>query len=110
MLRTSPGRLRREAAARAHREPSGCFQACDRFRPSFRLHEAIRCRKGGASRPILFNLCGYGHFDVQTYIEAQALLDLVIRPHRDRLWDGEAELARALEIDGENRCGELFNR
>jgi len=85
------------------------------FRPVTDLDRTSACTKRSAAakealRAQSSSICAVTGLDVQTYIEAQALLDLVIRPHRDRLWDGEAELARALEIDGENRCGELFNR
>ncbi len=31
------------------------------------IDEAIRCRKEGISRNILFNLCGHGHFDMAAY-------------------------------------------
>jgi tryptophan synthase beta chain len=31
------------------------------------IDEAIRCKEEGASRAILFNLCGHGHFDMQAY-------------------------------------------
>jgi tryptophan synthase beta chain len=33
------------------------------------IDEALRCREEGASRAILFNLCGHGHFDMQAYID-----------------------------------------
>jgi len=33
------------------------------------IDEAIRCREEGASRAILFNLCGHGHFDMQAYAD-----------------------------------------
>ena len=33
------------------------------------IDEALRCRKEGKSKTILFNLCGHGHFDMQAYIE-----------------------------------------
>lgn len=29
--------------------------------------EALRCKRDGVSRAILFNLCGHGHFDMQAY-------------------------------------------
>ena len=31
--------------------------------------EALRCKEDGASRAILFNLCGHGHFDMQAYTD-----------------------------------------
>ncbi len=33
------------------------------------IDEALRCRKEGVSRCILFNLCGHGHFDMQAYTD-----------------------------------------
>lgn len=36
------------------------------------IDEALRCRDEGASRTILFNLCGHGNFDMQAYIDYQA--------------------------------------
>ena len=36
------------------------------------IDEALRCREEGASRAILFNLCGHGHFDMQAYIDYEA--------------------------------------
>jgi tryptophan synthase beta chain len=36
------------------------------------VEEALRCKKEGVSRAILFNLCGHGHFDMQAYIDYQA--------------------------------------
>ncbi len=33
------------------------------------IDEALRCKAEGASRTILFNLCGHGHFDMQAYID-----------------------------------------
>lgn len=36
------------------------------------IHEALRCKKEGKSRAILFNLCGHGHFDMQSYIDYAA--------------------------------------
>jgi len=36
------------------------------------VEEALRCKAEGASRTILFNLCGHGHFDMQAYIDYQA--------------------------------------
>jgi len=35
------------------------------------IEEALRCKKEGISRTILFNLCGHGHFDMQAYIDYQ---------------------------------------
>jgi tryptophan synthase beta chain len=34
--------------------------------------EALRCKQEGKSRAILFNLCGHGHFDMQSYIDYAA--------------------------------------
>jgi tryptophan synthase beta chain len=31
------------------------------------IDEALRCKREGVSRAILFNLCGHGHFDMQAY-------------------------------------------
>ena len=53
------------------------------------INEALRCRAEGASRTILFNLCGHGHFDMQAYID-YAAGKLV-----DQNYD-EGELAMAL--------------
>ena len=36
------------------------------------LREALRARDEGKPRTILFNLCGHGHFDMQSYIDYQA--------------------------------------
>jgi tryptophan synthase beta chain len=33
------------------------------------IDEALRCKKEGTARTILFNLCGHGHFDMQAYID-----------------------------------------
>ncbi|MEM0445222.1 MAG: TrpB-like pyridoxal phosphate-dependent enzyme [Nitrososphaerota archaeon] len=33
------------------------------------LDEALRCKKSGEEKVILFNLCGHGHFDLQAYQE-----------------------------------------
>jgi tryptophan synthase beta chain len=33
------------------------------------IDEALRCKKEGKSRTILFNLCGHGHFDMQAYTD-----------------------------------------
>jgi tryptophan synthase beta chain len=53
------------------------------------IDEAIRCRKEGKSRTILFNLCGHGHFDMQAY------LDYFAGRLEDREYD-RGELALAL--------------
>ncbi|MDH3689483.1 MAG: TrpB-like pyridoxal phosphate-dependent enzyme [Gammaproteobacteria bacterium] len=41
------------------------------------IDEALRCKREGTSRVILFNLCGHGHFDMQAYTDylAGALVD-----------------------------------
>ncbi|MFN8008758.1 MAG: TrpB-like pyridoxal phosphate-dependent enzyme [Terriglobia bacterium] len=36
------------------------------------IAEALRCKQEGKSRCILFNLCGHGHFDMQSYIDYAA--------------------------------------
>jgi tryptophan synthase beta chain len=36
------------------------------------IQEALRCKQEGKSRTILFNLCGHGHFDMQSYIDYAA--------------------------------------
>jgi len=36
------------------------------------IDEALRCQEEGISRTILFNLCGHGHFDMQSYIDYHA--------------------------------------
>jgi tryptophan synthase beta chain len=36
------------------------------------IREALRAKQEGASRTILFNLCGHGHFDMQAYIDYHA--------------------------------------
>jgi tryptophan synthase beta chain len=36
------------------------------------IREALRAKEEGVSRSILFNLCGHGHFDMQSYIAYQA--------------------------------------
>ncbi|GAA6619054.1 TrpB-like pyridoxal phosphate-dependent enzyme [Scytonema sp. NUACC26] len=36
------------------------------------IDEALRCKSTGASKTILFNLCGHGHFDMQAYIDYKA--------------------------------------
>jgi tryptophan synthase beta chain len=33
------------------------------------ISEALRCKKEGVSRAILFNLSGHGHFDMQSYMD-----------------------------------------
>jgi tryptophan synthase beta chain len=33
------------------------------------IDEALRCKKDGTARTILFNLCGHGHFDMQAYMD-----------------------------------------
>jgi tryptophan synthase beta chain len=33
------------------------------------IDEALRCKRDGVSRAILFNLCGHGHFDMQAYAD-----------------------------------------
>jgi len=33
------------------------------------IDEALRCKREGVSRAILFNLCGHGHFDMQAYAD-----------------------------------------
>ena len=33
------------------------------------IDEALKCKKEGVSRAILFNLCGHGHFDMQAYMD-----------------------------------------
>ena len=33
------------------------------------IDEALRCKREGVSRTILFNLCGHGHFDMQAYMD-----------------------------------------
>jgi tryptophan synthase beta chain len=53
------------------------------------IDEAVRCREEGKSRAILFNLCGHGHFDMQTYT------DYFAGKLVDRSCD-ESELAMAL--------------
>ena len=51
--------------------------------------EALRCKRDGVSRAILFNLCGHGHFDMQAYADYFAG-KLVDQPY------DEQELANAL--------------
>ncbi len=53
------------------------------------FEEALRCKRDGVSRAILFNLCGHGHFDMQAYADYFAG-KLVDEPYN------EADLARAL--------------
>jgi tryptophan synthase beta chain len=53
------------------------------------IDEALRCKKEGVSRAILFNLCGHGHFDMQAYI------DYFAGKLKDQDYD-ESELAMAL--------------
>ncbi|OHC69022.1 MAG: TrpB-like pyridoxal-phosphate dependent enzyme [Pseudomonadales bacterium RIFCSPLOWO2_02_FULL_63_210] len=53
------------------------------------IDEALQCKEEGASRAILFNLCGHGHFDMQAYI------DYFAGKLTDQGYD-EAELAMAL--------------
>ena len=53
------------------------------------IDEALRCKKEGVSRAILFNLCGHGHFDMQAYI------DYFAGKLKDQDYD-EGELAMAL--------------
>jgi tryptophan synthase beta chain len=36
------------------------------------IREALRAKQEGKQRTILFNLCGHGHFDMQSYIDYQA--------------------------------------
>jgi tryptophan synthase beta chain len=36
------------------------------------IREALLAKQEGSSRTILFNLCGHGHFDMQSYIDYQA--------------------------------------
>ena len=53
------------------------------------IDEALRCKEDGVSRAILFNLCGHGHFDMQSY------MDYFAGKLTDQEYD-EAELAMAL--------------
>jgi tryptophan synthase beta chain len=53
------------------------------------IDEALRCKEDGASRAILFNLCGHGHFDMQAY------MDYFAGKLTDQSYD-ESELAMAL--------------
>ncbi len=36
------------------------------------IDEARRCRESGESKAIAFNLCGHGHFDIQSYMDYHA--------------------------------------
>ena len=36
------------------------------------IAEALKCKEEGRERTILFNLCGHGHFDMQSYIDYSA--------------------------------------
>jgi tryptophan synthase beta chain len=36
------------------------------------IREALKAKEEGVQRTILFNLCGHGHFDMQSYIDYQA--------------------------------------
>jgi len=36
------------------------------------ITEALKCKEEGKERTILFNLCGHGHFDMQSYIDYTA--------------------------------------
>jgi len=53
------------------------------------IDEALKCKKEGKSRTILFNLCGHGHFDMQAYT------DYFAGKLTDRSYE-ESELAMAL--------------
>lgn len=53
------------------------------------IDEALKCKRDGQSRTILFNLCGHGHFDMQAYS------DYFAGKLTDRSYD-ESELAMAL--------------
>ncbi len=53
------------------------------------IDEALKCKREGVSRAILFNLCGHGHFDMQAYI------DYFGGKLTDQTYD-ESELAMAL--------------
>jgi len=33
------------------------------------IKEALKCKEAGKGKTILFNLCGHGHFDMQSYID-----------------------------------------
>jgi tryptophan synthase beta chain len=47
------------------------------------IDEALRCKRDGVSRAILFNLCGHGHFDMQAYADYFAG-KLVDQPYDDK--------------------------
>ena len=53
------------------------------------IDEALKCKREGKSRTILFNLCGHGHFDMQAYT------DYFAGKLTDKSY-AEAELAMAL--------------
>lgn len=53
------------------------------------IDEALKCKRDGRSRAILFNLCGHGHFDMQAYS------DYFAGKLTDMRYD-ESELAMAL--------------
>ncbi len=53
------------------------------------IDEALKCKREGRSRAILFNLCGHGHFDMQAYS------DYFAGQLTDMTYD-ESELAMAL--------------
>jgi tryptophan synthase beta chain len=36
------------------------------------IDEALRCKEEGVSKALLFNLCGHGHFDMQSYSDYTA--------------------------------------
>ena len=52
--------------------------------------EALKCKQEGASKCILFNLCGHGHFDMQAYTDHFAG-----RLPPERYDEGEAAMALA---------------
>ncbi|MDD9856476.1 MAG: TrpB-like pyridoxal-phosphate dependent enzyme, partial [Gammaproteobacteria bacterium] len=52
--------------------------------------EALKCKEEGASKCILFNLCGHGHFDMQAYADYFAG-----RLPPERYDEGEAAMALA---------------
>jgi tryptophan synthase beta chain len=56
------------------------------------IEEALACKQEGISRAILFNLCGHGHFDMQSYsdylaghLEDQPFEDDMLRTSMDAL-------------------------
>jgi tryptophan synthase beta chain len=55
------------------------------------IDEALRCKREGISRAILFNLCGHGHFDMTAY------MDYFAGRLEDRSYD-EGALAAALAL------------